>query len=260
MANPACPTHMHASVYQKIIDDDVGDALKADVLDLCAACDAELGDIDTSVQSVFNNYCQANRDSGNALALGAGEIVGHIKMLDGTCAYLSKVLNLDSDRVAELFRWLAGEGSPSQIDEAADWFVDLTQVVNATGDALVISGPVCWLFREDGGDARSLFDDAPECLPCRLGLPTVLEMMPPYPSDLTFIGMTVRGALLSNPRSATVFHGDYISVREIWLPGGMTQPIALGPAHCVAMGGVAEFVANPPKFSEIDANIRILTT
>ena len=260
MTNPVCPAQMPASVYQKIIGDGVGDALKSDLLDLCAACDAELGDHDTSLQTVFDAYSKANRESGAPLALAGDEIVGHIKALDGTCAHLSKVLNLDSARIAEMFRWLAEDGSPSQMDEARDWFRDLTRKLDHMGNALVISGPVCWLFREDGGDAQALFDDAPECLPCRLGLPTVLELMPPYPRNLEFLGMAVRGALLSNPRSATVFHGDYMSVRDIWLPGGLTQPIALGPTHCVNMGGVAEFVADPPKFSEIDANIRIVTT
>ena len=253
---------MCEAVYDKIVQDGVPDALKADIINSCAGCVAELGNDPLAVQYVFNQFSVTNASAGAPLPLNDGEIVGHIKLLRPSATYLSNVLSLDSDRVEELFRWLAGVGSPSpsQRDEAADWFDDLIDFVDSSGNALVISGPTCWLFREDtAGDANILFADA-ECLPCRLGLPTILERMPPYPRRLEFLGMCVPAASLANSRRATVFHGDYVSVRDIWLPGGMTQPIPAGPAACVAQGGLRELVADAPRFNQIDPKIRIFLT
>ncbi|WP_162792207.1 hypothetical protein [Novosphingobium sp. P6W] len=261
MANPPKPLHMDASVYDKLVQDNIPVPLKDAIIGLCGSCTSEHGADDTTVEQVFNAYCFANQDTGASIALGPNETVGHIKLLDSTALHLSRRLSVDRDRIEALFRALAGERGPSQLEDAQEWFADMIQVLDADGNALVISGPVCWLFRDEATeDATNFFTDSPECLPCRLGLPTILNEMPPYPHGLDFLGMAVKSSNVSNARDATVFHGDYVSVRDIWLPGGYTQPISMGPAYCVALGGVREFVATPPAYHQIDPSFRILTT
>lgn len=262
MAIPARPKHMHQAVYNKLTGDAVPEALKVQLLTLCDRCDHEIGNEATAVEKVFNDFAASKHGSGAAITLKAGEIVGHVKLLRPAAEYIAKKMSLDSSKVQDFFRWIAGLGSPSQVSDAREWFAeDLLSFIDSTGNSLLISGPVCWLFREDiSADANVAFNGSPGCLPCRLGLPSVLEKVPPYPKNLEFVGICIGAAKLRNPRQATVFHGDYVSVRDIWLPGGRTQPIAAGPPGCVSMGGLLEFVADAPYYNQIDANIRVFST
>lgn len=115
---------------------------------------------------------------------------------------------------------------------------------------------MCWMARErNTNDAGDIIEDDPECVPCRLGLPEFLNEAGQYQKGLLFIAFLVASGNVLNARAATFCHGSYLSVRDIWEPGGSTKPIPYGPAACVAKGGIAEMVCDPPSFKNVSDKI-----
>lgn len=262
MARPAKPAFMNQAVYDKIGLCPVGAMHEAALISACASCTYEyptpLGTADASAVSFqFDSFAPAFRMSGPHVVLMPSEILGRLTGLNRTAEYLARVLGGRRDEVAQNLRWLAGQGSISQQEDARFWFNEYLALIDpATGRGREIAQTPCWLFLGESGRSAEVMLAAADRvdLPCRLGLPSFLPDRPRLPS-LEFLGFAIEAYRVSDTRAPAVFDGDYESVKEVWSPSGSTQPLAWGPTECIAQTGLREIVANSPSYEEIRPQI-----
>lgn len=255
MALPARTAHMSQSVYQKIeADTELAEAIKIALLDVC-----NLETDESGLKAAFNTFAKSNKLAGNTVvALEDGEYVGHVKNLRGISDYLASILMMPRADIEKNFRMLAGLGTDIDRENAELWFKD--EILGHTSTLHVAARPA-WLFREaTGNDARQTFTSPTvNCLPCRLGLPALVSQIP-IPSGMEFLGLSISKDRLGNVRLPTCLDGDYSSVDEIWIVGGVSQPIQHGPPSCVAEGGLLEVVADSLRFSDVSLPIALFQT
>lgn len=260
------PQHLPQEFYRKVVNDSVPIAVKNDFLRECLTCGCETiqgksvaGD--QSIEEVFSVFAGSRLHLGDAIALETKEIVAHVRNLAKTADFLQSRMQVDKTDIIRYFSWLAapaGSGvTQSQHDDAVEWFDTLKSTIDkGIGKEFAISAPVCWMARETAtNDATDIFKDDLECVPCRLGLPEFLNDAGKYQRGLLFVAFLVEGSKVSNARAATFCHGSYLSVRDIWEPGGKTKPIPYGPAVCVSKGGIAEMVCDAPSFKSVSDNL-----
>ena len=199
--------------------------------------------------------------------LDDGEILGRITNLYGVARYIAKGLNQDVDDVQQFFHWLSGLSkpgpTPNQLRAAEDWFDDLRNAVDPkTDSAIAISPPVCWVFRSEqvNKDANNDLIGDLNCLPCRLGLPDLLNPDEKYETGLDYLCLTIAATNAKNARTANFCHGGYINVRDIWEPGGRTVPIPYGPNSCKGKGGLLEIICDAVAYKHVLEPIRVART
>jgi predicted transcriptional regulator len=253
---------MAQAVYDKIGSCPVGLARESDLMSACAPCIYEYPatprarDPD-AVAFQFDSFADMNRMLGSKINLAPSEILGRLCGLNGTADYLARAVGARRDDVAQNLRWLAGQGSASQREDAQFWFDEYLAVIDpATNRGREISGTPCWLFLgEAGHHARAMLQSTDRIdLPCRLGLPSFLPYQPSLP-PVEFLGFAIEAHRVRNARAPSVFDGDYESVKEVWSPAGVTQPLHWGPIECTAKSGLREIVAASPSYDEIEPNI-----
>jgi len=269
----AKPALLPDSVYQKICNDTVEDAVKNEFLAVCLECDCEtIADVrngvgEASLEEAYDVFCSTRQHTGAPVALVDGETLGRVTNLRNAAAYIAKGLRQSVDDVLQKFSWLDTHGSPaatpSQRVEALEWFEELkTAIDRNTGVAFAISPPVCWLFRSQHGNHNAnddIVNDA-DCLPCRLGLPDLLNDEQTYETGLDYLCMVVAAAGANNVRTSNFCHSGYLGVRDIWEPGGMIAPIPYGPSACVAKSGLPEILSDAVGYRHIVEPIRIVRT
>jgi hypothetical protein len=264
VGRPTKPVLMAEAVYNKIGACPIGLAHEAELLEHCKLCTCELSDPPSHRDPIafatkFDDFATTKRLLGSPVALPQGCLLGRLNELNRTAQILAAGVGGTKDFVAQNLRWLAGQGSTTQFDDAKYWFdTELAIVDSVSGRGRQASGLPCWLFLgEDGRNPEQLLSD-PDCidLPCRLGLPmrAFLDGRPRLP-QLEFVGFAVKQDRIRSPRSAAVFDGDYESVKEVWSPTGFTEPLAWGPDECTAKGGLREIVAEPLSYDEIQSQI-----
>lgn len=262
MARPAKPAFMDQAVYDKVGLCPVGLTHEASLMSDCATCICEYptprGSADTgAVAFQFDNFAPAFHLSGPPVTLMPNETLGRLCGLNGTAEHLARVVGGRRDEVAQNLRWLAGQGSQLQQEDARFWFNEYLAVIDpTTGRGKEIARTPCWLFLgEPSHNAESMLTAADRVdLPCRLGLPSFLLDRPRLPS-LEFLGFAVEAHRVRNARAPSVFDGDYESVKEVWSPGGTTLPLPWGPPECIAQAGLREIVASAPSYDEVQPQI-----
>jgi hypothetical protein len=246
---PAKPHLMSDTVYQRIEEDpSIVDDTKVQVIGICTGCMTE-----SELSNAFNEFATQHRLLGEpAVCLDDDEVVGHVKNLRGASKFISDALNMDIGEVEAYFRSLSGQGPSTKVREAKEWFQE--EIVDGGNDFRLSLTP-CWLFREaTERDAQKEFDHADvSCLPARLGLP-LPEFLDgrPYPEgQMEFLGYCVPSNYVDQCRTASFLDGTYVSVRDVWIIGGTTQPIAGAPNRCINAGGLEEVVAIPPLLENV---------
>ncbi len=220
-----------------------------------------------SVESAYDEFVKDYQHTGESIDLHDDEILGRVTNLFGAARYIAKGLKQDVDDVQQMFLWLnelCDPGpTPSQLRTAKDWFEDLQSTIDpATGKVFAISPPVCWVFRSEKGN-RDANDDmiaSLNCLPCRLGLPDLLDPGKNYQTGLDYLCLTVAAKNVINSRASNFCHGGYIGVRDIWEPGGRTVPIPYGPQPCTDDGGLLEVVCDAVTYEHVLGPIRVART
>jgi hypothetical protein len=215
-------------------------------------------DTTQSVEWTFDAFSGGKRLLGSPVHLVDGGFLGRVCGLGPTARYLARNVSgiADEAEAEQNLRWLAN-GSPDQRADAEFWYDRNLRVTNPpTGRGVLASPLPCWLFVKDNHNAAHelLASDGVSELPCRLGLPSLIDDMPLVP-PLWFIGFVLPCNRVRNPRSPSVFDGGYKSVRDIWLPGGVTQPLPWAGPQCVAAGGIQECVSEQPSFDEFDTTL-----
>lgn len=253
---------MSQSVYDKIGQCDVGVANEAALMAQCAGCTCEFAITDAdspqSIRTVFDTFSAGKRLLGHPVVLEDGGFVGRICGLIPTARYLARTVSgiADEAEAQQNLRWLA-QGSPDQRADAEFWYDRNLRVTEPpTGRGVLASPLPCWLFIRDADYAAQelLASDGVSELPCRLGLPSLIDDMATVP-QLWFVGFVIPCQQVRNPRRPSVFDGDYKSVKDIWLPGGVTQPLPWAGQQCVDAGGIQECVSEQPSFDEFEAEI-----
>lgn len=259
--------------YQKLSADDIDESIKNQFLEACAGCDCETlahardGGGESPIEAAYNEFCADLQTAGNPISLLEGERLGRVTNLRGAAAYIAKGLKQSLGDVLEKFFWLNDlsptPATPSQISDARDWLEDLKQATDPnTGLPFAISPPVCWLFRSkhDNNDANDDMLNGAECLPCRLGLPDLLNDEQILETGLDFLCMIVSASGAKNVRSSNFCHSGYLGVRDIWEPDGSTAPIPYGPPACVEQGGLPEVICDAVSYVHVVEPIRIVRT
>lgn len=266
------PTHLHDDVYNKIRGDNCGLELKNEFLSRCSSCDCELREdevnpSDVSVERAYEEFVKDHQSSGTAISLSSEEILGRVTNLFGAARYIAKSLHQDVDDVQQMFLWLNDlcrpAPTPSQRKVAEDWFEDLKSATDPnTGSAFTISPPVCWVFRSESeaGNANEDMETDLNCLPCRLGLPDLLDPGETYRTGFDYLCLTISAESAQNTRASNFCHGGYTTVRDIWEPGGRTVPIPYGPQSCRDRGGLLEVICDAVPYSEVVGQIRVART
>lgn len=263
------PSHLPQAMYDKIVEDVFDEGLKNEFLAACEKCDCELSfePGTRSVEAVYIEFTRDHQQTGTPVALSEGERLGRVTNLRNTSEYIALRLRQDVADVEQMFDWLNEVSDPPptrrQISVAAEWLEDLKAVINPdTGEKFAVSPSVCWLFRsqEGGNDAYEVMRSVGDCLPCRLGLPDLLNEDEVYETGLEYLCLVVSEKGVQNPRLSNFCHGGYIGVRDIWAPGGSTVPIPYGPADCVVQGGLPEIVSDAVGYSSLDGPVRIVRT
>ncbi|NSY17713.1 hypothetical protein [Neorhizobium sp. AL 9.2.2] len=246
---------MSQSVYEKVYSDsNLEDLVKAELLNLCASATSEIG-----VKETFDAFASTRRLTGsNVVSLNNGEIVGNIKNLRGLSEFLERVLGQPRADIEQSFRMLAGAGTTLDEEAAKIWFRD--EILGHT-EVIYIARSPAWFFRSNPGwNAEDVFRHSDVgCLPCRLGLPMLVEENP-LQAGVEYLGICVPGDHLSNIRLPSCLDGDYKSVKDIWLHTGYTQPIPHGSGTCVSLGGLPEVVASAPSFAAISTDLTLFET
>ncbi len=261
------PPHLHNDVYEKIVIDVFDEDLKNEFLAACQDCDCETGFEAgaRSVEAVYIEFSGHHQHTGIPVDLNDGEKLGRVTNLRNAAEYIALRLNQDVADVIQMFYWLNELGSPKptsrQSRVAAEWFEDLKSAINPdTGEPFAISPQVCWLFRSQAGnsDANEEMANDGNCLPCRLGLPDLLNESEIYETDLEYLCLTVSAEDVPNPRLPNFCHSGYIGVRDIWAPGGSTVPIPYGPDQCVAQGGLPEIISDAVSYNVLAGLVRVV--
>jgi hypothetical protein len=262
LARPPKPEFMSQTVYDKVGQCSVGIANEQELVNNCSACTCEIADAnansDKAVATTFDAFSAGKRLLGSPVQLDDGTFLGRISGLRPTASFLARAVSkiASEDEVEQNLRWLA-HGSPDQRADAEFWYDRNLRVTHPpTGRGVLASPLPCWLFLRDAQDAADKLlasDDVSE-LPCRLGLPSLVDDMPRVP-PLWFVGFVIPCNRVRNPRNPSVFDGGYKSVRDIWLPGGITQPLPWAGSQCVSAGGIHECVSEQPSFDEFDSSI-----
>jgi hypothetical protein len=253
---------MSQIVYDKIGQCSVGAANEPQLMDDCSACTCEIAvtaaDSAKSVEMAFDSFSNGKRLLGNPVQLADDGFLGRICGLQPTARYLARNVSgiADESEAQQNLRWLAG-GSPDQRADAVFWYDQNLRVTDPpTGRGVLASPLPCWLFLDDAQNTAHelLASDGVSELPCRLGLPSLIEDMPRVP-PLWFVGFVIPCNRVRSPRSPSVFDGGYKSVRDIWLPGGITQPLPWAGSQCVDAGGIHECVSEQPSFDDFDSRV-----
>ena len=267
------PAFLPDEVYRKISNDNIDEAVKNEFLTACLNSDCEtlsderLGAGSNSIESVYDAFSKGRQQSGTPLILAPSEKLGRITNLRNAAGYIAKGLKQSVDDVLQMFYWLNGlsdpKPTPSQSDASNDWFEELKAAIDPkTGLAFAISPPVCWLFRslEGNHDANDDMKADLDCLPCRLGLPDLLNDDSIYEVGLDYLCLVVEASNADKVRASNFCHSGYLGVRDIWEPGGMTAPIPYGPDGCVKKSGLPEIICDAVAYAHVVDPIRIVRT
>jgi len=264
------PEFLPENFYDKIIRDRIDIGTKNSFLTACNRCDCETEADKTSglgtqsIEAVYQVFSVPFQSSGDPITLKSGEILGRVTNLQRAVSYIAKGLRQSTDDVLQMFLWLSDPApTPSQLGVAEEWLEILKAAIDpSTRAPFAISPLVCWVFRSNEGkdDANDDMNSEINCLPCRLGLPDFLNDDEVYLIGLDYLCLTVRAEDITNARSSNFCHGEYISVRDIWEPGGMTAPIPYGPKVCVDKKGLPEVICDPVSYQQVPGPIRIVRT
>lgn len=241
MALRGRPANMPGGVYAKIEKDVAPEALRNDLL---AACDTAAPD---EIDQRIRDFCDSNVLCGPLEVLDPDETLGHVKPESRTLNRLARVFDMSFDKIAAKFRYLAGEGSVMNQDQARHWFMGK---VSSGGSTEKIANRPAWLFRAGvpGGDP---FAGDRGCLPWRLALPHWADLPGRVkPRDpVACIGYRLPASAVVSPRKPTCMDAGTEGLSIYWAPGGKTAPHPHGPATCV--GGLDEIVAEPPGLGDV---------
>jgi hypothetical protein len=247
---PPIPPFMSESVYSKILTDSTIDASsKAAVISACQSCEKELGKGDaTAVENCFDAFSSKNVDSGCLVPPASEDTFGHVKVFKDWLARLHTVTGDRMTLIENNMRILCGlspGATKLQIKLARNWANRRLLGNGEERDAISLTGPVCFVFMpKEKCDVEEMFTDQCETLPCRLGLPSYLGGEAPLGFVQEYVGYVMEGEMLENLRTVTVFHPGYRSVRDLWKPGGETEPHPKGPEDHIALGGLKELVCD----------------
>nr|WP_306265840.1 hypothetical protein [Pararhizobium sp. IMCC3301] len=268
------PTLLAEEFYNKLGQDTSNIGVKNEFLEACAGCDCETkADEDSgrgsrSVEKAYEEFTWRLQHTGDAIVLPDGEVLGRVTNLRSAATYLAKALNQSTNDVIQMFLWLNSLSSPvptpSQLDVAEDWLTSLKNSIDPNTDQpyVICRPPLCWLFRSGEGncDANDDMEQDLSCLPCRLGLPDILNDEKVYELGLDYLCLTVKSEDLENVRFSNFCHSGYLGVRDIWQPGGVTTPIPYGPQRCVDKGGLPEVICDPVCYRNLPGPIRVVRT
>lgn len=237
-------------VRAKLLDDDGLPAVLRDRV--LAGCDSLPTEAESATR--FDEIAAGSRLSSSiGLPPQPGEVLGHIKAINGFASYLTSRLNdlepvprFHEDDVKEIFRAATFPTSTQNKRDADLWIAE--EVLDRL-PTYTLSGLPSWIFRDAvRGDARELLGGRDRhMLPCRLGLPEPDFWGTPaiYKRGIEFVGFAFAGAVVFNPRRPTALDGCYDSVKKIWITGGVTCPLPHGPQEMRDAGGLPEVVAEP---------------
>lgn len=260
---------MHQSAYDKIVADAFDEKLKNAFFLACEACDCEMEtDVGIrSVEAVYKEFRCDHQQTGIPVVLDGDEKLGRVTNLRSAAEYIARRLHQDVADVVQMFEWLNSLSDPKptarQTSVAKEWLDDLKVAINPdTGEPFAVSPPVCWMFRSqnDSKDANDDMEDVGSCLPCRLGLPDMLNAHEVYETGLDYLCLVITAKNVKNPRLSNFCHSGYREVRDIWAPGGTTVPIPYGPDKCVDQGGMPEIIADAVSYSSLAGPIRVIRT
>lgn len=265
LARSPRPLHMDQRVHDKVWACPIGRQYDSELCGLCESCVRETPDVaatapsdPTAVSTQFDHFAGGHKKEGPPVVLGGHEYLGHLRFLPRAASRIAQDIGRPVDFTSTRLRWAAGLGSSTEVSEGKKWFQEnLRNSATRLGTTLTIGPPACWLFRSENKAEIVNLLDKPESntLPIRLGLPeyTTDAMIP----VLEFIGYVARGSIVKNVRNASVLDGSYETVRDLWLPGGTTQPLPWAPDEPREGGGLQETVADAPNFAEIEEDIYI---
>ena len=254
MPLPPKPSLMSSEVYLKIkADRTVDTPTKIAAISSCDACTKELGkNDDLSVEKQFDDFSWKNAGLGTPATLKQGDRFGHVKVFEDWGDRLHKMTGDPVDLVKKNMRILCGLDltvTKQQIALAQNWARRRLLGRGSTSAELSLTGPVCFIFSPDSSDTvEDMFINNADTLPCRLGLPSFWDdswgATFPAGTKIEYVGYVLLGDRIKNVRSVTVFHPGYRSVRDLWKPGGKTEPHPKGPKHHIAFGGLDELVCD----------------
>lgn len=251
------PPFLDDQVFRNIVEDNnLPKVIGTNFLGQCSG----LADESEVIQK-FTDFASVNRLVGLAThEPNESEKVGHLKTIESISAYMSKLLSpflpdsdeFEEDRISERFRAAARKGNSQDKREALLWFGD--ELFKRLPE-YAVSGMPSWIFRDAlSNDATELLLNKDNfMLPCRLGLPEPkLWGAPPYHYNrgIEFIGFAFHTDSVRLAKAPTAFDGGYVSVRDIWIIGGITQPLPHGPSELKVGGGLPELVCEPLLLSD----------
>ncbi|MCF7698908.1 hypothetical protein [Loktanella sp. M215] len=245
---------MNMAVYTKIeADPTIEMAAKRDAIAACDGCTAELGRLDDkSVENRFDEFSWTKLHLGQPLTGKPNDTYGHVKVFEDWGDRLQIITRDPIDLVKKNLRILSGlapAATKQQVTLAENWAKRQLLGAGHSSKPVSLTGTVCFIFLPDSGvTVEDMFINNPQPLPCRLGLPSFWDDMwgsaPPFGTKLEYIGYILIGKAMRNIRSVTVFHPGYRSVRDLWKPGGKTEPHPNGPQDHVVLGGLSELVCD----------------
>lgn len=251
---PPKPNFMNSNVYSKIeADQTVDTKKKISAIKSCNKCTTELGkNDDLSVEKIFDDFSGKNIALGTPATVKKDERFGHVKVFEDWGDRLHRMTGDPVDLVKKNMRILCRlnpTATKQQIALAQNWARRRLLGNGDASTAVNLTGRICFIFLPDSPDTvEDMFINSAETLPCRLGLPSFWDdswgTMFPAGFKLEYVGYVLLGHRIDKIRSVTVFHPGYRSVRDLWKPGGKTEPHPKGPKHHIAMGGLDELVCD----------------
>ena len=225
------------------------------VISYCASCANE-----SDTADAFNKISKDHRFHGPD-KVGEDEL-GRITELKRSAGYISDVMvDYDDDTIIHYIEILSGV-KPALVREkrAANlWLKDFDELSKRSGK-LSPSYEVCWVFDPTTNNTpkEELSESHSNCLPYRLGLPTLAKLAPG--AKLKYIGVIFSSNALKRLSLPTALDSDYYNVQEYWEPTGQTKPLDSCPDDCEDKSGLSEFVCLPPGYHERKGVLHVIST